>query len=75
MHPLSMSVRRMNRVEWDVLISDDGRVGCLCVSSRTRERDLEHEFDRYGRVERVDLKNGFGFVEFDDPRDADDAIR
>lgn len=32
-------------------------------------------FDRYGRVNRVDLKNGFAFIEFDDSRDADDAVR
>lgn len=49
--------------------------GSVCFRSRTRERDLEYEFDRYGRIYRVDLKNGFAFVEFEDSRDADDAVR
>ena len=42
---------------------------------RTRERDLYDVFDRYGRVARVDLKNRFAFVDYDDERDAEDAIR
>nr|ACU24121.1 unknown [Glycine max] len=43
------------------------------LSSRTRSRDLERVFSRYGRVRGVDMKNDFAFVEFSDPRDADDA--
>ncbi|EES00292.1 hypothetical protein BDA96_03G067800 [Sorghum bicolor] len=43
------------------------------VSSRTRTRDLEDLFGRYGRVRYVDMKHEFAFVEFSDPRDADDA--
>ena len=40
-----------------------------------RERDVEKLFDRFGRIREVSLKNGFGFVEFDDDRNADDAVR
>ncbi|KAJ4979680.1 hypothetical protein NE237_010460 [Protea cynaroides] len=36
-------------------------------------RCLEDLFNRYGRVRDVDLKHDFAFVEFSDPRDADDA--
>ncbi|XP_002277105.1 serine/arginine-rich splicing factor RS2Z32 isoform X1 [Vitis vinifera] len=43
------------------------------LSSRTRTRDLESLFSRYGRVRDVDMKHDFAFVEFSDPRDADDA--
>ncbi|KAJ6793670.1 serine/arginine-rich splicing factor RS2Z32-like [Iris pallida] len=43
------------------------------LSSRTRSRDLDDLFSRYGRVRNVDLKHDFAFVEFSDPRDADDA--
>ncbi|KAA8534295.1 hypothetical protein F0562_031812 [Nyssa sinensis] len=43
------------------------------LSSRTRSRDLEDLFSRYGRVRDVDMKRDFAFVEFSDPRDADDA--
>ncbi|KAG0256945.1 hypothetical protein BG011_004242, partial [Mortierella polycephala] len=44
----------------------------------TRARDLEDLFNKYGRVTRLDIKrgtnSGFGFVEYDDPRDADEAV-
>uniref|UniRef100_A0A0D9ZUL9 Uncharacterized protein n=1 Tax=Oryza glumipatula TaxID=40148 RepID=A0A0D9ZUL9_9ORYZ len=43
------------------------------ISLRTRAEDLENLFSRYGRVRFVDLKNEYGFVEFSDPRDANDA--
>ncbi|TVU21753.1 hypothetical protein EJB05_31410, partial [Eragrostis curvula] len=43
------------------------------LNSRTRTRDLEDLFGRYGRVRNVDMKHEFAFVEFSDPRDADDA--
>jgi len=45
------------------------------LSSRTRERDLEDVFLKYGRIERLDLKAGFAFIKFADIRDAEDAIR
>eukprot|EP01112_Ceratiomyxa_fruticulosa_P007878 TRINITY_DN2051_c0_g1_i1.p1 TRINITY_DN2051_c0_g1~~TRINITY_DN2051_c0_g1_i1.p1 ORF type:complete len:196 (+),score=34.14 TRINITY_DN2051_c0_g1_i1:94-681(+) len=44
------------------------------IASRTRERDLEDVFSKYGRC-RAEMKSGFAFVEFDDERDAEDAIR
>ncbi|KAI4302361.1 hypothetical protein MLD38_038115 [Melastoma candidum] len=43
------------------------------LSSRTRTRDLEDLFARYGRVRAVDMKRDYAFVEYGDPRDADDA--
>ncbi|KAK1392632.1 Arginine/serine-rich splicing factor [Heracleum sosnowskyi] len=43
------------------------------LSSRTRSRDLEHIFSRYGRVRDVDMKHDYAFVDFSDSRDADDA--
>ncbi|XP_062002063.1 serine/arginine-rich splicing factor RS2Z33 isoform X1 [Rosa rugosa] len=43
------------------------------LASRTRTRDLDRIFSRYGRVRDVDMKREFAFVEFYDPRDADDA--
>eukprot|EP01027_Heterolobosea_sp_BB2_P022822 GEZU01033665.1.p1 GENE.GEZU01033665.1~~GEZU01033665.1.p1 ORF type:complete len:171 (+),score=30.18 GEZU01033665.1:22-513(+) len=44
------------------------------LSDRVRERELEDLFGKYGR-NKVDLKQGFGFVEFEDSRDAEDAMR
>ncbi|CAH3152676.1 unnamed protein product [Porites lobata] len=40
----------------------------------TRERDLERFVRGFGRVREVSIKAGYGFVEFDDPRDADDCV-
>ncbi|CDP05246.1 unnamed protein product [Coffea canephora] len=40
-----------------------------------RQSDLERLFQRYGRVDRVDMKSGFAFVYMVDERDAEDAIR
>jgi arginine/serine-rich splicing factor 7 len=45
------------------------------LSSRTRERDLEDAFYKFGRIRDVSIKAGFGFVEFEDERDAEDAVR
>ncbi|XP_067937707.1 serine/arginine-rich splicing factor 7-like [Watersipora subatra] len=42
------------------------------------EKELEKEFGYYGRLRKVWVARnppGFAFVEFEDPRDADDAIR
>lgn len=44
------------------------------LSSRAREYEVERFFQGYGKIRDIMLKNGFGFVEFDDYRDADDAI-
>ncbi|TPX31300.1 hypothetical protein SmJEL517_g05353 [Synchytrium microbalum] len=41
----------------------------------TEVRDLEGLCGKYGRVRDCKVLNGFGFVEFDDPRDAADAVR
>ncbi|XP_060065022.1 serine/arginine-rich splicing factor 1B-like [Ylistrum balloti] len=42
------------------------------------DRDIEDLFAKYGRIHYVDLKNRrgppFAFVEFADPRDAEDAV-
>ncbi|KAH3851925.1 serine/arginine-rich splicing factor 4-like [Dreissena polymorpha] len=39
-----------------------------------RERDVEKFFHGFGKLRDIMLKNGYGFVEFDDYRDADDAV-
>uniref|UniRef100_A0A5S6QR22 RRM domain-containing protein n=1 Tax=Trichuris muris TaxID=70415 RepID=A0A5S6QR22_TRIMR len=40
---------------------------------RATERDIERFFRGYGRIREIFLKNGYGFIEFEDYRDADDA--
>ncbi|KAM9294108.1 serine/arginine-rich splicing factor 5 isoform 2-T2 [Gastrophryne carolinensis] len=44
------------------------------LSPHARERDVERFFKGYGRIREINLKSGFGFVEFEDHRDADDAV-
>ncbi|XP_077433378.1 serine/arginine-rich splicing factor 6-like [Vanacampus margaritifer] len=39
-----------------------------------REKDILRFFGSFGKLLEVDLKNGYGFVEFEDNRDADDAV-
>eukprot|EP01025_Chloroclados_australasicus_P006314 TRINITY_DN12043_c0_g1_i5.p2 TRINITY_DN12043_c0_g1~~TRINITY_DN12043_c0_g1_i5.p2 ORF type:complete len:216 (-),score=32.00 TRINITY_DN12043_c0_g1_i5:387-1034(-) len=44
----------------------------------TTERDIEKEFGRYGRLRKVWVARrppGFAFVEYDDYRDAEEAVR
>ena len=38
------------------------------IPANARERDLEKFFKGYGRLREVVVKNGYGFVEFDDYR-------
>eukprot|EP01120_Amphizonella_sp_Union-15-10_P005864 TRINITY_DN1798_c0_g1_i1.p1 TRINITY_DN1798_c0_g1~~TRINITY_DN1798_c0_g1_i1.p1 ORF type:complete len:333 (-),score=42.23 TRINITY_DN1798_c0_g1_i1:50-1000(-) len=45
------------------------------LSHHTRQRDLEELFGKYGRIMNCTMKGTYAFVEFDDARDAEDAIR
>jgi len=48
-------------------------VGNLPEDMRTSE--LKDLFYKYGKITFCQMKSGFGFVDFDDSRDAEDAIR
>eukprot|EP00013_Stygamoeba_regulata_P012990 CAMPEP_0177681282 /NCGR_PEP_ID=MMETSP0447-20121125/30628_1 /TAXON_ID=0 /ORGANISM="Stygamoeba regulata, Strain BSH-02190019" /LENGTH=223 /DNA_ID=CAMNT_0019190679 /DNA_START=48 /DNA_END=716 /DNA_ORIENTATION=- len=54
---------------------DNKRVYVGKLSHRTRERDLEDVFGKFGRIHSIDLKDGYGFVEFEDATSAADAIK
>merc|ERR1719229_321543 len=44
--------------------------------NRVLKQDLEASFEKYGRLTRCDLKpQGYAFITYEDPRDADDAMR
>lgn len=48
------------------------------LDPRANERDIEYEFERYGRIRDIWVARkppGFSFVEFFDDRDARDAVR
>jgi len=44
------------------------------LSQRCTERDLERFFDGYGKIRDVMMKAGYAFIDFNDHRDADDAV-
>jgi arginine/serine-rich splicing factor 4/5/6 len=44
------------------------------LSYHAKEKDVERFFRSYGKIRDIMLKNGYGFVEFEDYRDADDAV-
>ncbi|MCP9259268.1 hypothetical protein DINM_002226 [Dirofilaria immitis] len=56
----------------------DCRVFVGNLPSDVKQRDLEDIFYRYGRINFIDIKFTrdvpFAFIEFDDPRDARDAV-
>ena len=48
------------------------------LGDRISRHDLEREFERFGHLREAWVARkppGFGFIEFDDPRDASDAVR
>lgn len=45
------------------------------LSTRTSPRSLKILFSRYGHLLDIDLKSAYAFIEFEDYRDAADAIK
>jgi len=45
------------------------------LSYDCRERDIEKFLKGYGYVRNISVKEGYGFAEFEDRRDADDAVK
>ncbi|KAI1730288.1 RNA recognition motif domain-containing protein [Ditylenchus destructor] len=52
-----------------------GRIFIGGLSNRSTEHDIEDFFRGYGKILEVVLKKGFGFVQFEDKHDAEDAIK
>lgn len=50
------------------------RVFLAKLSFQTTEDDILDFFRSYGRITEIMIKMGYAFVEFSDPRDADDAV-
>eukprot|EP00092_Neocalanus_flemingeri_P017069 GFUD01018460.1.p1 GENE.GFUD01018460.1~~GFUD01018460.1.p1 ORF type:complete len:270 (-),score=88.59 GFUD01018460.1:268-1038(-) len=58
--------------------SYSGETNCVFLGNLPmdcREVDIERFFNGYGKLRQVVLKRGFGFVFFDEQRDADDAVK
>ncbi|XP_060065026.1 serine/arginine-rich splicing factor 1A-like [Ylistrum balloti] len=57
----------------------DSRIYVGNLPPDVRQRDIEDLFEKYGNIRYIELKNRrgppFSFVEFEDPRDAEDAVR
>lgn len=56
----------------------EGKIYVGDLSRDACEKDLERAFEYYGRLRNVWVARnpaGFAFVEYEDPRDADDAVR
>ena len=41
----------------------------------TTQSDVERKFGKFGRIDNVWLNRGFGFVQYSETRDAEDAIK
>ena len=60
--------------EWDLRC----KVYVGNLGTNTARGDLEASFSKYGQLKNVWVARnppGFAFVEFEDPRDAEDAVR
>lgn len=44
------------------------------ISSRVSIGEIERLFSKYGRIRDIHLKSDYGFILFEDSRDADDAV-
>lgn len=44
------------------------------LSRSANKRDIERLFRGYGDIREINLKSGFGFVEFASEKDAKDAV-
>merc|ERR1711868_244463 len=56
-------------------LTDMSKIFIGNLPDRARGVDVEDFLSRYGKLREISLKNGYGFVEFDDSRDAEDAVR
>merc|ERR1712130_1090489 len=65
--------------DFDCLTEEMGRYGYSVwiggLSERVRTRDVEEFFRGYGKILDISLKQKFGFIEFEDKYDAEDAVR
>nr|CDJ96608.1 RNA recognition motif domain containing protein [Haemonchus contortus] len=70
---------RISNYKTTAMGRDDTRIYVGNLPPDVREKDIEDIFAKYGKIRFVDIKGGRGplyaFVEFEDYRDAEDAVR
>jgi len=54
---------------------DNPRVFLGGITSNENDGDVKEKFREFGRIVDIALKDGYGFIEFESPKDASDAIR
>jgi len=58
--------------------NSDSRVYVGNLPQNVRQRDIEDHFDKYGKLRGIDIHSrfdpAFAFIEFEDSRDAEDAV-
>ena len=42
---------------------------------RTTAKDIEEMFKPFGQIDKLDMKNGFAFIEYAHDREVDDAVK
>jgi RNA recognition motif-containing protein len=45
------------------------------LNSSVREKDLDYEFRKFGTIKNIQMKRGYAFIEYEDYKDAEDAIK
>jgi len=45
------------------------------ITSNENDADIKDKFREYGRITDIALKDGYGFIEFENGEQAEDAIR
>ena len=45
------------------------------LSSNIREKDIDYEFRRFGSIKNIQVKRGYAFIEYEDYKDAEDAVK
>jgi arginine/serine-rich splicing factor 4/5/6 len=63
--------KSLNRKKYKNLNS---RIYISNMSNKIKKKELKERFNKYGPIKKISIKEGFGFVEYDNSKDAKHAI-